>query len=289
VVHRRPQSTRSERRRRWLIPVGVLATMLPLAQSASAGVPTGGSATAQPALVVLIFDGVGIELVDRTTPLDVGPTAGEQTVPGILDVSDDDSNSSLVATSTSVSVARTAAGVEATATVDGLQLTLSGTMVAAATTITTSANCPAGASAVGAQAQVNALTLGDAAPVDLSGGQTARGATTITDEAGQAIGVDLEASLFVDSASSSGESVLRLTVIIDNQSATAQLAIARCTRPQGGSGTEAPGPEGPGDALANSGTETAVVAALLGIVLLAGGGSVLLWAHGQRSRRTDPQ
>ena len=40
-------------------------------------------------------------------------------------------------------------------------------MVADATTITTSANCPAGTSAVSAQAQVTALTLGEAAPVDL--------------------------------------------------------------------------------------------------------------------------
>lgn len=280
MVHRRPQRARPERRRRWLIPVGVLAAVLPLAQSASAGVPTGGSATAQAALVALLVDGVGIELVHRTAPLNVGPNAGEQTVPGTLDVSDAGSDSSLVATSTSVTVARTAAGVEATATVDGLQLTLGGTMVADATTITTSANCPAGASAVSAQAQVTALTLGDAAPVDLSGGQTARGATTFTDEAGEEIGVDLEASLFVES----GESVLRLTVIIDNQSATAQLAIARCTRPQGGSGAEAPGPEGPGDGLANSGTDTAVVAALLGIVLVTGGGSALRLARGAALR-----
>ena len=64
---------------------------------------------------------------------------------------------------------------------------------------------------------MTALTLGDAAPVDLSAGQTARGSTTITDEAGQAVPVDLDASLFVNSASSSGESVLRLTVMIGGQ------------------------------------------------------------------------
>ena len=264
----------------------VVAGVLSIAQSASAGT-TGGSATAQAAGIALVFNtDPPIDVSGSTTPLAVGPNTGSQTVPGSLDLVDVASSSSLVATSTSVAVARTSSGVEATSSVDGLQLTLFGETVASVTTIVGGANCPASESAVIADAQANGVRLGDAAPVDVSSGQSVSGSITVTDEQGQTYPVELVASVFTNSDASSGEARgLRLEVTIgDEAPASASLAIASCERP--GGGAEAPGPMEPGGGLADSGTDTAVVAALLGVVLLAGGGSALAWAHRRRSPRS---
>ncbi len=267
----------------------VVAGVLSLAQSASAGT-TGGSATAQAAGVALVFNtDPPINVAGSTTSLAVGPNTGSQTVPGSLDLEDVASSSSLVATSTSVAVARTPSGVEATSSVDGLQLTLFGETVASVTSIVGAATCPAGESAVTTEAQASGVRLGDAAPVDVSSGQSVSGSITVTDEQGQTYPVELVASVFAESDASSGEARgLRLEVTIgDEAPASASLAIAICEQP--GGGPEAPGPMDPGGGLADSGTDTAVVAALLGVVLVVSGGSVLLWAHGPRSRRADRQ
>ncbi len=88
---------------------------------------------------------------------------------------------------------------------------------------------------------------------------------------------------------------LRLTVLIDGvELGAVTLATARCERPQDTPGPVTPGPMTPGPVtpdggLADSGTDTAVAAALLGVVLLAGGGSALAWARSGRSQRTDPR
>lgn len=268
--------------------LGALALALSVAQTASAGT-TGGSATAQAAGVELAFDAPPIDLVGVTRSLAVGPNPGSQTVPGTLDLEDIATSSSLLATSTSVEVARTPSGVEANSFVTGLRLTLRGETVASATTILGSAACPSGDSAVTTEAQANDVRLGDAAPVDVvPGGPDALGSTTITDEAGRVFTVQLVATALVDSDASSGEAGgLRLDVTIGNEtSASAEFATASCQRPDGVAA--APGPEQPDGGLADSGTDTAVVAALLGIVLVAVGGSALLWASGRRPPRADP-
>ncbi len=288
MVDRRPHRSRPPRWLRRSMSAAVVAGVLSLAHSASAGT-TGGSATAQAAGVALVFNtDPPINVAGSTTSLAVGPDTGSQTVPGSLDLEDVASSSSLVATSTSVAVARTPSGVEATSSVDGLQLTLFGETVASVTTIVGGANCPAGESAVTAEAQANGVRLGDAAPVDVSPGQPVRGSITITDEQGQTYPVELVATVFADSEASSGEARgLRLDVTIgDSVPASASLAIASCQRP--GGGPEAPAPTEPGGGLADSGSDTAVLAALLGVVLLAGGGSALAWARSRRSPRTDP-
>ena len=284
MVDRNPHRGRPPRWLRRSMGAAVLAGVLSIAQSASAGT-TGGSATAQAASVALAFAFPPIELVGNTQILAVGPT-GSQTVPGSVDLADAASSSSLVATSTSIAVARTPSGVGSTSSVDGLQLTLRGTSVASVTSIVAGANCPAGDSAVTSDAQANGVRLGDAAPVDVSSGQSVSGSTTITDDRGQAEPVELAASVFADSDASSGAARgLRLTVTIGNQTPeSAELALG-CQRPDGGAA--APEPMGPDGGLADSGTDTAVAAGLLGVVFVVGGGSVLLWAHGPRSRRAD--
>ena len=256
------------------MPVGLLA-VLPLAQTASAGV-TGGDAIVQAADITLISTEPAISLIDETELLEISPGIGSQTVPGSLDVSSGDS--SFVAGTTSIVVSRTDAAVGASAAIGEFTLTLLGETVATATSVMAFADCPAdGTSPVLAEAVTTGLALGDAAPTDLSAGQSASGSITIDGPGGATTIVDLTADAIGDVVGTefADATGLRLTVLIDGvELGTVTLATARCERPQDSSGGPAPGPvtpgpmtpepDAPGGGLADSGTDAAVVAALLG-------------------------
>ncbi len=162
------------------MPVGLLAA-LPLAQAASAGV-TGGDAIVQAADITLISTEPAVSLIDETELLEIGPGIGSQTVPGSLGVSSGDS--SLVAAATSIVVSRTDTAVGASAAIGEFTLTLLGQTVASATSVMSYADCPAATSSpVLAEAVTSGLALGDAAPVDLSAGQSSSGSIPSTDKA----------------------------------------------------------------------------------------------------------
>ncbi len=274
--------TRRRQRLRWSASAGSLAALLALTQSASAGTPV-GSAVAGAADVDLVFTAPSINLVAGTQLQGTGPNIGSQTFPGSFELTDAGSmSSSAVATGGTVTVERTATGVESNVTLDGLQLTLLGETVVSATSVGSNATCPAGDVVNIADAQAIGLRIGDGAPVDLFPGQGTTGSTTITDAAGQTYSVDVQASVFA-AASQDASSGLTIIVTIGNTFGNANFAQTTCDKlPE--LGEETPGPEGPDDELAHSGTDTAVVAALLGIVLVTGGGSALLWARGAALR-----
>ena len=291
---RRTRTTGPARRLRWSVPVGLLVA-LPLAQAVSAGV-TGGDAIVQAADITLISTEPAISLIDETELLEISPGIGNQTVNGSLDVTSGDS--SFVAATTSIVVSRTDAAVGASAAIGEFTLTLLGETVASATSVMSFADCPAAtSSAVLAEAQTTGLALGDAAPVDLSAGQSSSGSITIDGPDGATTIVDLTADAIGDVVGTefADATGLRLTVLIDGvELGAVTLATARCERPQDTPGPMTPGPVTPGPVtpgggLADSGTDTAAVAAVLGMVLVAGGGSALAWARSGRSRRSDPR
>ncbi len=237
VQHRRGgpcaarRRTRSERRLRWLIPVGVLATVLPLAHSASAGVPTGGSATAQPAHRRLdLRPSVRIEL-GRPRPLrsTVGPTAGEQTVPGTLDVTY--AGSAPHSSPTSTSVFRQPAPSPRSRRAPRRWLAADPERHGAdATRSFTYADCPAAtSSAVLAEAQTSGLALGDAAPVDLSVWPVSRAESIpSTDEAAPSsilVLTSVAILLLLSAPSSSIEIVLSAHVHLSTTSSSSTFSI----------------------------------------------------------------
>lgn len=257
--------------------------MLAIAQPASAG-GTSGAALTQAAQIFLSFPAPNLNFVGGTQLQGIGPDNGSQTFPGSFEISDPSSTtSSAVATSGTLSADRTATGVGASAQVDGLQLDLLGKSVVSATSISSSVTCPTGEVVNLAAAQAIGLRLGDAAPVDLSAGQGATGSTTITDDAGQAYSVEIQASVFAATPQDASAG-LNLIITIGNVYGTADFALTNCAKPLE-PGAEEPGPEGPDDGLADSGTGTALVAALLGVVLVAGGGTAVLWVRSTPERR----
>ncbi|MGH9272083.1 MAG: hypothetical protein ACRDZ2_12495 [Ilumatobacteraceae bacterium] len=258
----------------------MLAAVLASTQTASAGDGGMPGASAQAAFVDVMSDDPAIDLDNDPQPLAVGPDDGQQTLPGTVDVSSGDS--SLVATSTVDAVGRSDTGLEASSTLDGVTLTLLGETVARAQAVTASVTCAFSPPTTQAQAQTTGLQLGDAPPVDLVTGQSSTASITIDGTAGATYDVRLQASVIGEGQAAFGQATgLLILVVIDGTViGNVTLATATCQLPQAGPDDEQPGPVRPEDGLADSGTDTAVVAALLGIVLVAGGGSALLWARG---------
>ncbi len=281
--------TRRRQRVRWSASAGALAALLALTQSASAGTPI-GSALARAASVDLVFTTPDISLLVDTPLQGAQSSIGSQTFPGTFQLSDAGApNSSAVATGGTITVDRTATEVESNITLDGLELTLLGETVVSATSVGSNATCPFGDVVNTSAVQAIGLRIGDGAPVDLFAGQGTTGSTTITDAAGQTYSVDVQASVFA-AAAQDASAGLNIIITIGNTFGTAEFAQTICDKlPELGEetpepGEEMPGPAVPDDELANSGTDTAVVAALLGIVLVIGGGSALLWARGAALR-----
>ena len=281
--------TGRRQRLRWSASAGALAALLALTQSASAGTPV-GSALAQAASVDLAFTTPNLELLVGTPLQSTGFDSGSQTLPGNFELTDAGApNSSAVATGGTITLDRTATEVESNITLDGLQLTLLGETVVSATSVGSNATCPFGDVVNTADVQAIGLRIGDGAPVDLFPGQGTTGSTTITDAAGQTYPVDVQASVFA-AAAQDASAGLTIIITIGDTFGTAGFAETNCNKLPGmgeeppGPGEETPGPAAPDDGLANSGTGTAVVAALLGVVLVTGGGSALLWARGAALR-----
>ena len=276
---------------RWLVPIGVVAVVLPFAPTATAVV--GGTSTADAADVALSSTTPVIELNGGTNELVAPATNGEDRLDSPLDVSG--GGSSVESSTASAYVNRAENVLQAEASVDALTVTLLGQEVVEAG-IVAEVNCSLEGGAPFASAEANVVIDGtlshlidnqqatgsvviedvDGAGTNVTVAVDASASATTTGGGANAVGLQLTFSLLVEPASGPTSDVALGSITL------AETACEQPTGPDEG-GEETPGPGGStiapdpgGDGLAETGSSSAVVTALAAAMFVTGGASALL-------------